>query len=59
MTGPTTDGSRRQMAYVQRLADKGFVRLTAVFVPKVLLPEIRELIKKRVAKWEREVAKAL
>lgn len=59
MTGPTTPGSKRQMEYVQRLADKGYARLTAVFVPKVLIPEIRDMIKKRVAKWERDVAKGL
>ena len=59
MTGPTTPGSKRQMEYVARLADKGYARLTAVFVPKVLIPEIRDTIKKRVAKWERDVAKGL
>lgn len=59
MTGPTTPGSKRQMEYVARLADKGYARLTAVFVPKVLIPEIRDMIKKRVAKWERDVAKGL
>lgn len=59
MSGPTTPGSKRQMEYVQRLADKGYARLTAVFVPKVLIPEIRDMIKKRVAKWERDVAKGL
>ena len=59
MTGPTTPGSKRQMEYVQRLADKGYARLTAVFVPKVLIPEIRDMIKKRVARWEKEVAKGL
>lgn len=59
MTGPTTPGSKRQMEYVARLADKGYARLTAVFVPKVLIPEIRDMIKKRVAKWERDMAKAL
>ena len=59
MTGPTTPGRKRQMEYVARLADKGYARLTAVFVPKVLIPEIRDMIKKRVAKWERDVAKGL
>jgi len=59
MSGPKTAGSKRQMEYVQRLADKGYARLTAVFVPKVLIPEIRELIKKRVAKFERDVSKDL
>lgn len=59
MTGPTTPGSKRQMEYVARLADKGYARLTAVFVPKVLIPEIRDMIKKRVVKWERDVAKGL
>ena len=59
MSGPTTPGSKRQMEYVQRLSDKGYARLTAVFVPKVLIPEIRDMIKKRVAKWERDVAKGL
>lgn len=59
MSGPKTAGSKRQMEYVQRLADKGYARLTAVFVPKVLIPEIRELIKKRVAKFERDMSKDL
>lgn len=59
MTGPTTPGSKRQLQYVARLADKGYVRLTAVFVPKVLIPEIRQLIKKHVARWEKDVAKGL
>lgn len=54
-----TPASRRQMEYVARLQAKGYARLTAVFVPKSLIPEIRQMIKDRVAAWERDVAKAL
>jgi hypothetical protein len=54
-----TPGSRRQMEYVARLQAKGYARLTAVFVPKSLIPEIRQMIKDRVAIWERDMAKAL
>ena len=58
-TGPTTPGSKRQMEYVARLVERGYARLTAVFVPKVLIPEIREMIKKRVAKFEKDLSKSL
>ena len=54
-----TPGSRRQMEYVARLQAKGYARLTAVFVPKSLIPEIRQMIKDHVAAWERDMAKAL
>jgi len=52
-------GSQRQLEYVARLKERGYVRLTAVFIPKVLLGEVRALIKKRVAKWEKEMASSL
>lgn len=58
-TGPTTPASKRQMEYVARLESKGYARLTAVFLPKSLIPEIREMIKKRVAKFERDAAREL
>jgi len=54
-----TDASRRQMEYVARLEAKGYARLTAVFVPKSLIPEVRQLIKARVADWERNLAAGL
>jgi hypothetical protein len=57
--GPQTPGSKRQMEYVARLEAKGYSRLTAVFVPRVLIPEIREMIKKRVKKWEKETLGSL
>lgn len=58
-TGPTTPASKRQMEYVARLEAKGYARLTAVFLPKALIPEIREMIKKRVAKFERDTANSI
>lgn len=54
-----TPASRRQMEYVARLQAKGYARLTAVFVPKSLIPEIRQMIKDRVVAWERDMAKVL
>jgi hypothetical protein len=54
-----TPASRRQMEYVARLEAKGYSRLTAVFIPKSLIPEIRQMIKDRVAAWERDMDKAL
>ncbi len=54
-----TPASRRQMEYVARLQAKGYARLTAVFVPKSLIPEIRQMIKDRVVAWERDMTKVL
>lgn len=58
-TGPTTPASKRQMDYVARLEAKGYARLSSAFVPRVLIPEIREMIKKRVAKFERDAANSI
>ena len=54
-----TPASRRQMEYVARLEAKGYSRLTAVFIPKSLIPEIRQMIKDRVATWERDMRTCL
>jgi len=54
-----TDASRRQMEYVARLEAKGYARLTAVFIPKSLIPEVRQMIKDRVAIWENNLTNTL
>lgn len=57
--GPTTPGSKRQLEYVARLKAKGYAQVTSLYVPRVLIPEIREMVQKRIAKWERDTAKSL
>ena len=58
-TGPTTPGSKRQLEYVARLKAKGYAQVTSLYVPRVLIPEIREWVAKRVAKFEKDVAKGM
>ena len=50
----TTTGAQRQKEYVARLKDKGYVLLTSMFVPQAILDECRALVKKRVAKFEKD-----
>lgn len=42
----------RQTDYVARLKDAGMVSLSSVYVPKVIAPECRELVRNHVAEWE-------
>lgn len=58
-TGPTTPGSKRQLEYVARLKAKGYAQVTSLYVPRALIPEIREMVAKRVAKWEKDVSRNL
>lgn len=58
-TGPTTPGSKRQLEYVARLKAKGYAQVTSLYVPRVLIPEIREMVQKRIAKWEKDVSRNL
>jgi tRNA G26 N,N-dimethylase Trm1 len=49
--------SKRQKDYVDRLKEKGYVVLSSIYVPAAIRTECRELVKKRVAKFEKEQAK--
>ena len=42
----------RQTDYVARLKEQGLVNLSSVYVPKVIAPECRELVRNHVADWE-------
>lgn len=46
--------SKRQSEFVARKKEAGYVALSSVYVPKVIVPECREVIKKFVADWEKE-----
>lgn len=56
-TPEITDASKRQKAYVDRLKEKGYVVLSGMYVPAAIRTECRELVKKRVAKFEKEQTK--
>ena len=49
--------SKRQKAYVDRMKDKGYVILSSIYVPAAIRDECRELVKKRIAKFEKEQTK--
>ena len=44
--------SQRQSEFVARKKEAGYVALSSVYVPKVIVPECREVLKKFVAEWE-------
>lgn len=52
-----SDASKRQKAYVDRMKDKGYVILSSIYVPAAIRDECRELVKKRIAKFEKEQTK--
>lgn len=52
-----SDASKRQKAYIDRMKDKGYVILSSIYVPAAIRDECRELVKKRVAKFEKEQTK--
>ena len=49
--------SQRQKKYVDGLKANGYVILSGLYVPLAIRTECRELVKKRVAKFEKEQAK--
>lgn len=56
-TTEKSDASKRQKAYIDRMKDKGYVILSSIYVPAAIRDECRELVKKRVAKFEKEQTK--
>jgi len=46
--------SKRQSDFVARKKKAGYVTLSSVYVPKVIVSECREVLKKFVADWEKE-----
>lgn len=44
--------SKRQSEFVARKKAAGYVALSSVYVPKVIVPECREVLKNFVADWE-------
>lgn len=52
-----SDASKRQKAYVYRMKEKGYVILSSMYVPAVIRDECRELLKKKIAKFEKEQTK--
>jgi len=47
-------GSQRQIEFVERKRQAGYVQLTGVFVPAAAKKEVREAIRVFVAKWEEQ-----
>lgn len=49
---PQAPKKSRQTEYVGRMKEAGMVALSSVYVPKVIAPECRELVRNYVANWE-------
>lgn len=46
--------SKRQSDFVARKKAAGYVTLSSVYVPKAIVPQCREVLKKFVDDWEKE-----
>jgi hypothetical protein len=55
-TAPRTKAtaSERQRAFMERRRAAGYVQLSGLFVPAVLRPRVRAMVKAFVKKWEAE-----